>query len=208
MAGHVAAMAKKSSLYLQQFRSTLRGFSRASLISTGAAAYKAAVAAAWQDSGRAAHNLHLSVGERSFEKGYDSSRGTPPVGEVREQRSMLGGEKEVIEDRYKTYGIREGGDVCSSSYLKEHIGDPNDKAMYFGFIKANAFSKYRSVSIYSPIGSKFGTYQQRAYSSQNRGTTVREAMRLAATEELAKLRFAMKGKTKEQVDSFLKRNYQ
>lgn len=200
--------ASKNKLFLSQFNSAIAGFSRAALISTGAAAFEAAVRTAWQDSGRAAHNLNLAAGANDFTEDYNRVRGVPPVGKTRELRSQSGNEGEVIEERFRAYEIRPGGPVAFSGYLKEKVGDPNEKRIFFGYQLGYGGAKVRTVSVYSPIGMKFGTYPVRAYYSSNRSVTVKEAMAIAVSEQREFLRQELKGaRTKEQIASFLARNY-
>lgn len=203
---------RRNDLYLRGVQATIAGFSRAVLVSVGTAAFKAAVVAAWQDSGRAAHNVRMTAGKEGLDMTVDAARNTGAVGKTREQRSLLGQDATVIEERYAKYGVKADQDFPAvSRYLVEKVGKPGEMGTFFGYQTGYKGANVRDVTIYSPIGSAVqkGVYAQRAYESAMRSHTVKEAMGAAIHFQTQYLQEQLNrgSHTKEALDAFLKKNY-
>lgn len=203
---------RKNDLYLRGVQATIAGFSRAVLVSVGTAAFKAAVTATWQDSGRAAHNVRMSAGKEGLDMSVDMARGTGVVGKTRAQRSALGLDEIVVRERHAKYGVKEGQEFPAvSTYLVDKVGKPGEIGTFFGYQTGYKGANVRDVTIYSPIGSAVqkGEYARRAYESEKRAHTVKEAMGAAIHFQTQFLQEQLnrRSRTKEEIDAFLKKYY-
>ena len=217
---------KHNRLVMADLRSTIRGLSRATIISTGAAAFRAAVEATYQDSGRAAHNVNMFAKGKLEQKSPMLEYGEPPVGVRGEKRSEpalrrkgLQGQVQVppeavIKERLNAYGIPYAQLVPAySKVLADLVGDPGEMLpmtggrVYAGF----AGTKIPEVSVYSPITPSMfeGHYARHAYGRDGRPTAA-EAARLAVNKQVAFLQ-NMLGRIKSSESlrqHFLKTYYQ
>lgn len=196
-------------LYIRSLGSTISGFSRAVLVSVGTAAFKAAVTAAYQDSGRAANNVRMSAGLQDLDMTVDATRGVPPVGKTREHRSDTGADSTVIDARFLHYGVKEGEFPAKSDYLIKKVGSPKDE-FDIGIYRAFKGAKVKEVHVYSPIGSAIqgGEYMKRAYESGKRPHTVKEAIGAAVHIQTQLLKEQLnRTRTKEQMRAFITSNY-
>jgi len=197
----------RNDLYMRKLYSAIDGFSRATLISATAAAYKAAVRKTWQDSGRAAYNWRIAAGGKDYSLVVDEKRDSPPVGKSREHRSETGGEDAVVKECFAKYGIREGQEFPAySGYVKERVGDPSESRM-FGLFSGFKGSNVREVAVYNPIGRQMGEYSDRAFNHP--GRNVREHIGAAIHEQIRYLQVQLdKGsRTPEQIKAFLESKY-
>lgn len=174
----------KNQEYIRVVKSALSGFERAALISVTAAAYKAAVKATWQDSGRAAHNWQMAKGTDAH-IGVDWTLDADPVGKKGDNRSLTGEADRVIKNRMGAYGISDADNPTTSSKIQEWVGNPLEETKY-GIFSGYKAANTRKITIYNPIG----TPEQRAYPFRAflLHKSVSEAINLAKEQQMTFMR--------------------